>query len=176
MQLEFSWSSLDSIPSLCRVCVCVCARTCMCALSCIQIFVTPWTVDHQAPLSLEVSRRESWNGLPFPPPGHLPVVGTNLVSLPSPALAGGLYLLHHWEASHSVVCAKQTFATTFSSEMMAQGITPGALRPASRRLQHQVHTAGSSRQLLFRLRQPGWCSGDSGWSLHGRVQSLAQSA
>ena len=33
-----------------------------------QLFVTPWTVAHQAPLSMEFSRQESWSGLPFPSP------------------------------------------------------------------------------------------------------------
>ena len=34
-------------------------------LSCGQLFVTPWTVAHQASLSVEFSRQEYWNGLPF---------------------------------------------------------------------------------------------------------------
>ena len=33
---------------------------------------TPWTVAHQAPLSMEFSRQEYWSGLPFPSPGDLP--------------------------------------------------------------------------------------------------------
>ena len=33
--------------------------------------VTPWTVAHPAPLSMEFSRQEYWNGLPFPSPGDL---------------------------------------------------------------------------------------------------------
>jgi len=33
--------------------------------------VTPWTVAHQAPLSMEFSRQEYWSGLPFPSPGDL---------------------------------------------------------------------------------------------------------
>ena len=33
---------------------------------------TPWTVAHQAPLSMEFSRQEYWRGLPFPSPGDLP--------------------------------------------------------------------------------------------------------
>ena len=32
---------------------------------------TPWTVAHQAPLSMEFSRQEYWSGLPFPSPGKL---------------------------------------------------------------------------------------------------------
>ena len=38
--------------------------------------VTPWVVDHQAPLSMEFSRQEYWSGLPFPSPGDLPGPGT----------------------------------------------------------------------------------------------------
>ena len=45
--------------------------------------VTPWTVAHQAPLSMEFSRQEYWGELPFPSPGDLP----NPVDEPrSPAL------------------------------------------------------------------------------------------
>ena len=34
--------------------------------------VTPWTVAHLAPLSMEFSRQEYWSGLPCSPPGDLP--------------------------------------------------------------------------------------------------------
>ena len=37
----------------------------------VQLFVTPWTIAHQAPLSMGFSRQEYWSGLPCPPPGHL---------------------------------------------------------------------------------------------------------
>ena len=37
--------------------------------------VTPQTVAHQAPLSMEFSREEYWSGLPFSPPGNLPEPG-----------------------------------------------------------------------------------------------------
>ena len=49
---------------------------------------TPWTVAHQAPLSLEFSRQEYYSGLPFPSPGDLPYPGIEPMSL---ALAGGFY-------------------------------------------------------------------------------------
>ena len=42
------------------------------SLSHVQLFVTPWTVAHQAPLSMEFSRQEYQSGLPFPSPGDLP--------------------------------------------------------------------------------------------------------
>ena len=35
----------------------------------------PWTVAHQAPLSMEFSRQEYCSGLPFPSPGNLPSPG-----------------------------------------------------------------------------------------------------
>ena len=38
----------------------------------VWLFATPWTVAHQAPLSMEFSRQEYWSGLPFPSPGALP--------------------------------------------------------------------------------------------------------
>ena len=37
----------------------------------VQLFVTLWTVAHQASLSMEFSRQEYWSGLPFPSPGDL---------------------------------------------------------------------------------------------------------
>ena len=36
----------------------------------VRLCVTPWTVAHQAPLSLGFSRQEHWSGLPFPSPMH----------------------------------------------------------------------------------------------------------
>ena len=45
--------------------------------------VTPWTVPHQAPLSMEFSRQEYWSELPFPSPGDLPNPG---IEPGSPAL------------------------------------------------------------------------------------------
>ena len=53
------------------------------SLGCVQLFVTPWTVAHQAPLSIGFSRQEYWSGLPFPSPGGLPNPG---IEPRSPAL------------------------------------------------------------------------------------------
>jgi len=44
-------------------------------LSRVQLFVPPWTIAYQAPPSMEFSRPEYWNGLPFPSPGDLPNPG-----------------------------------------------------------------------------------------------------
>ena len=52
-----------------------------------HVLVTPWTVAHQAPLPMGVSRQEYWSGVPCPPPGHLP----------DPGKEEGPWLLH-WQA------------------------------------------------------------------------------
>ena len=46
------------------------------SLSCVQLFVTQWTVAYQVPPSTGFSRQEYWSGLPFPSPGDLPSPGT----------------------------------------------------------------------------------------------------
>ena len=49
-------------------------------LSGICLFVTPWTLAHQAPLFMGFPRQEYWNGLPCPPPGDLPDPGIKPMS------------------------------------------------------------------------------------------------
>ena len=41
-------------------------------LSRVRLFATPWSVAHQAPLSMRFSRQEYWSGLPLPSPRDLP--------------------------------------------------------------------------------------------------------
>ena len=48
--------------------------------SLVQLFVSPWTVAHQAPLSTGFSRQEYWSGLPFPSPGDFLNPGIEPVS------------------------------------------------------------------------------------------------
>ena len=36
------------------------------SLSCVRLFVTPWTAAHQAPPSMGFSRLEYWSGVPLP--------------------------------------------------------------------------------------------------------------
>ena len=61
--------------------------------SCVRLLATPWTVAHQAPLSLGFSRQEYWSGLPCLPLGDLPDLGIQSVSLMFPALAGGFFTI-----------------------------------------------------------------------------------
>ena len=44
---------------------------CVCALSRVQFFATPWTAAQQAPLPMGFARQEYWSGWPSPPPGDL---------------------------------------------------------------------------------------------------------
>ena len=62
----------------------VCAQL----LSHVWLFETPTTVAHQAPLSMEFSRQEDWNGVPFSTSGFFPTHGLSL------------HFLHlmHWQA------------------------------------------------------------------------------
>ena len=58
--------------------------------------MTPWTVAHQAPLSMEFSR-QYWSGLPLPSPGDLPNTG---IEPGSPALKADS-LLHYQKYEHA---------------------------------------------------------------------------
>ena len=47
------------------------------SLSRVRLFVTPWTIAHQAPLSMGFSRQEYWSGLPLPSPRDFPTQESN---------------------------------------------------------------------------------------------------
>ena len=54
-------------------------------------FATPWTVAHQAPLSMGFPMQEYCSGLTFPPPLDLPTPGIEPMSPAFPALTGGFF-------------------------------------------------------------------------------------
>ena len=57
-------------------------RACLLSrFSCVRLFATPWTIAHQALLSMGFSRQEYWRGLPCPPPGDLLNPGIEPASL-----------------------------------------------------------------------------------------------
>ena len=83
----------------------------------VWLFATPWTVAHQAPLSMGFSRQECWSGLPCPPPGALPNPG---IKPRSPALQAdslsseplprpGILEPHRWDS-----CPTSTTCWLFS--------------------------------------------------------------
>ena len=61
-------------------------------LSRVLLLATPWTVEHQAPLSMGFSWQEYWSVLPFPLQGNLPDPGIEPMS---PALQVDSLLLRH---------------------------------------------------------------------------------
>ena len=72
----------------------------------VRLFVTPWTVAHQAPLSMGFSWQEYWSGLPFPSAGDLPDPGIEPGSPASPALrVWTLYPLSCLEKAPAAVAA-----------------------------------------------------------------------
>ena len=77
----------------------------MCAesLSYVLLFAIPWTVAYQAPLSIEFSKQDYWNRLPFPPLENLPNPGIKPKFLTSPALAGGFFTTS--PPGKSILCA-----------------------------------------------------------------------
>ena len=60
-------------------------------LSHAELSAAPWTVAHQAPLSMEIFKQEYWSGLPFPPPEDLPDPEIKPMSSTSPSLAGRFF-------------------------------------------------------------------------------------
>ena len=83
LSLSFVICEMSTINPRAGLCV-------LCMLSCfslVQLFMTLWTVAHQAPLSMGFSRWEYWNGLPCPPPGDLPDPRIEPTPLLSSALA-----------------------------------------------------------------------------------------
>ena len=71
------------------MCECVHAQS----LSHVQLFVTPWTVACQVPLSMGFSRQEYWSGLPCPPSGASQPRDHTLISYIS---CIGRWVLYHW--------------------------------------------------------------------------------
>ena len=101
------------------------------SLSRVQLFATPWTVTHQAPLSTEFSRQKYYSGLPCSSPGIFLTQGSN---------AGLLHcrqILHH--LSHS--CIFWTFSQFYS---------PSSYSPSSLSLNMASHTRSEAPQIYSR--------------------------
>ena len=81
---SLSFLSLHALIHLRKVCMCVCAQSCLTLCS---------PMDYNLPVSsvMEFSNQEYWSVLLFPTPGHLPSTGMELGSLASPTLAGGVF-------------------------------------------------------------------------------------
>ena len=87
-----------------------------CMLSCfsrVLLFVTPWTVAHQFPLSVGFSRQKYWSGLPCPPPRDLPDPGIKPASPVPPALQVDPLPLSH---RRSPLCVSTSLQSRLSLE------------------------------------------------------------
>ena len=84
-------------------------RACICAkfLPLCPILCDLWTVAHQVPLSMVLSRQECWSGLPCPPLGDIPDPGIKPMSSVSLALASGFFFTMEIEKQ---MFGKQMFA------------------------------------------------------------------
>ena len=72
-------------------------------------FPTPWTVAHQAPLSMGFSKQEYWSGLQFPSPGNLADPG---IEPASPI----------WQADSSPLCHLYAYITFSLSDHLLMEI------------------------------------------------------
>ena len=152
--------------------------------SCVQLFLTPWTVAHQAPLSVGFSRQEYWSELPCPPPGDLPHPGIKPASLMSPALADWFFTTSAtWEALENVkvkvsVCDPMDCSLpgslvrgilqatilelgchSFSGgNLPIQGLNPSLL-PCQQILYQLSHQGGPSDKLSFKDSGQAWAAG-----------------
>ena len=94
------------------------------SLSRVRLFVTPWTVAHQALLSMGFSRQEYWSGLPFLPPGDLPDPGIERIYLMSLALTVAFFMRRIlYEADSSVVLSEKLGHIQFSWQEYWSGLS-----------------------------------------------------
>ena len=68
--LSGAWTSQGGCPGPPKDPLKAWSLECVHAQSCLTL-ATPWTVAHQAPLSMGLPRQDYWSGLPFPSPGDL---------------------------------------------------------------------------------------------------------
>ena len=71
VELRATWMMKEIL----KINQCIFKALCACRLSCfnqVWLFVIPWTIAHQAPLSMRFFHQEYWSELPCPPPGDPP--------------------------------------------------------------------------------------------------------
>ena len=109
--------------------------------NCVRLFETPWTVAHQAPLSLGFSRQEYWSRLPFPSPG-----GSDSCSVVSDSLQScGLYSPWNSPGQDTGVSSLSLLQGIFPIQVLNPGL------PYCRQILYQLSHRGSPRILE-------WCN------------------
>ena len=97
------------------------------SLSSIQLFVTPWTAVHKAPLSMGFYRQEYWNRLSFISPGDSPDPGIQPTSVTSPGLAVRFFTTSAtWKVPESAelcpICRSVNQATDCCFKTLSSGV------------------------------------------------------
>ena len=100
--------------------------------SCVQLFVTLWTVACQPPLSMGFYRKDYWGGLPCTPPGNLPDPMIEPMSAAVPTLQVDSLLLSHWGSpsrSQWTIFKFLAFSLRLSSTQQLANSSSGCLKP-----------------------------------------------
>ena len=129
---------------------------CMLSYLIVSDCVTPWTIAHEAPLSMGFSRQEYWTGLPFPSSGDLPDPRIESTSFKSPALADRFFTTsttwkaqsneclwrHRWN-KRIVIATKCRWGCGQTSLEVSIG-TPRAMGRAEHSMGHRSRTRANS--------------------------------
>ena len=92
--------------SMCFIILLICVHV----LSHVWLFVTPWIVTLQAPLSMGFPRKEHWSGLTFPFPRDLPNPRIEPTSPVSSALQADSWPLSHLGSPSSSIAWTQIYS------------------------------------------------------------------
>ena len=130
--------------------------------------VIPWTVARQAPLSMEFSRPEYWNGLPFASPGDLPHPGIKhrlsalqADSLPSELLGNPIFI-HYWGLPWWLSCEKSACNAGDLGSNPELGISLGGGH--SNPLQYSLEEVHGWRTLESYSPSTGWHRVEHKWN------------
>ena len=116
-----------------------------CVLSRVWLFETPWTVACQPPLSMEFSRQESWNGLPFPSPWDLPDPGIGPLTPTSPTPHVDSLLLEPLEKPHKSMTGVYSIVYSIFQAL------PRVMKRKSCQLKEELCNTASKPTLLLLL-------------------------
>ena len=137
--------------------------------------LSPWTIAHQAPLPIGVSRQEYWSELPWPPPGDLPNPGIQPRSpalqadslLSEPPRKPPVWLLVFKSQETHVQCWRPRFCDEPSNAVIIEGSCqrcshPGPMTPfpgypwPGDTHQAGIRLHGSRLLLQFSFLAPAW--------------------
>ena len=111
-------------------------------LCCVWLFVAPWNIGCQAPLSMGFSRQENWNRLPFPTPGDPPDPGIESESTVSPALVGRFFSTEPPGYIHvsiqSYMASSGVSSVPFSHSAVSDFLRPHGWRTPGLPVYHQL--------------------------------------